>query len=325
VGKASKKKAARRAGIGSSRSEIESRIEREQVKRRLTAALRQPGQIGAELRQVAGEAAGREAAGGAAVEPVGVELAMNDAMTGLWGGATPDPAEIPQWADGSLGDFFFTEPVIAGAAAAPPATEARLPSARRLLDDAGAREAVAALLIRAVVFDGLPVTDPAIGVVLERLAPVVEWEVGHYGRALSDAEVDEFVTGPVTAIGSALVEAARAVIADDRIALVLEFLEPVLGTALAPLGLSAELTSAAVARALACGVAHDYLFPDPADTAFLDRLDPESATSENPLETLITDELLTPKDALRTGLAVLAALAACCRSDAASVLPENSQ
>ena len=309
MGKASKKKAGRRAGIGPSRTEIESRAEQEQVKRRLTAALSQPGPLGDTLRRVAGQAAA-------------AQTAMDDAITMLWGGATPVPAEVPRWDDGSLGDFFFTEPAIARAAAAPPAADAVLPPTETMLDYGSVREAVAFLLIRAVAFDGLPAAGPAIGVVLEHLAPVVEWEAGHFGRPVSDAEAEEIVTAPVFVIGSALVEAARAVIAEDRIAPVTQFLEPVLDAALAPLGLSAGLTGAAVARALACGVAHAYFFADPADTALLDQFDPDSATSENPLETLVADKLLAPQEALLAGLAVLAALADLCRTNAVSVLPE---
>jgi hypothetical protein len=307
MGKASKKKVGRRAGIGPSRTEIESRTEQEQVKRRLTAALHQQGPLGGALRQVAAQAAAEQAE-------------TNDAVSGLWGGATPVPAEVPQWEDGSLGDFFFTEPIIAGAAAAPPAAEAVLPTPKRMLALGSAREAVASLLIRAVVFDGLPAAGDTIGVVLEHLAPVIEWEAGHFGRPVSDAEAEEIVTAPAFVIGSALTEAARAVIAEDRIAPVLEFLEPVLDEALAPLGLSAELTGAAAGRALACAAARAYFFTDPEDTALLNQLDPDSTTSENALETLVTDKLLAPRGALLAGLTVLAALAELCRSNEASVL-----
>jgi hypothetical protein len=307
MGKASKKKSGRRTGIGPSRRETESAVRQEQVKRRLMAALSQPGQVGDMLRQVAGQAAAAQAAAG-------------DAVTGLWGGSTPVPAEVPQWENGSLGDFFFTEPIIAGAATAPPATVAVLPPSERMLAYGSAREAVASVLIRAVVFDGLPVAGPAMGVLMEHLAPVIEWEAGHFGRPVSDAEAEEIVTGPAFVTGSALLEAARAVIAEDRIAPVMEFLEPVLDAAVAPLGLSAELSGAAVTRALACAVAHAYIFTDPGDTALLNKLDPDSTTSENALETLVTDELLAPGDALLAGLAVLAALAGLCRSNAVSVL-----
>ena len=309
MGKASKKKSDRRAGTGASRAEVESAARQEQARRRLTAALSQPGQVSDALRQVAGQA-------------VAAQAAVEDAVTGLWGGVTPVPAEVPQWEDGSLGDFFFTEPVIAAAAAAPPAAVAVLPPPERMLDYGSVREAVASVLIRAVVFDGLPAAGPAVGVLMEHLAPVIEWEAGHFGRPVSDAEAEEIVSGPVSFIGSALLEAARAVIAEDRIAPVTEFLEPVLDAAVAPLGLSAELTGAAVARALACATAHEYTFTDPGDTALLNQFDPDSTTSENALETLVTDKLLAPRDALLAGLAVLAALAGLCRSNAVSVLPE---
>ena len=303
MGKASKRKSARRAGIGPPRTEIGPPV-REQVKSRLIAALSQPGDA---LPQVAGQAAAAPAAAG-------------DAVTGLWGGVTPVPAVVPRWEDGSLGDFFFTEPVIAGTAAAPPAAVAVLPPPGRLLACGSAREAVASVLIRAVVFDELPVAAPVIGVLMEQLAPVIEWEAGHFGRLVSDAEADEIVTGPASVTGSALLEAARAVIAEDRIALVMEFLGPVLDAAVAPLGLSAELTGAAAARALACAAAHAYIFTDPEDTALLNQLDPDSTTSANALETLVTGKLLAPRDALLAGLAVLAALAGLCRSNAVSVL-----
>jgi len=311
MGKASKKKSGRRAGSGPSRAEIESRVRQEQVRRRLTAALSQPGPVGDTLRQVAGQAAAAQAAAG-------------DAVTGLWGGVTPVPAEVPRWEDGSIGDFFFTEPVIAGAAEAPPAAVAVLPAPERMLAFGSVREAVASVLIRAVVFDGLPAAGPAIGVLLAHLAPVIEWEAGYFGRPVSDGEAEEIVTAPAFVTGSALVEAARAVIAEDRIAPVVEFLGPVLDAALAPLGLPAELTGAAAARALACAVARAYIFTDPADTALLNQLDPDSTTSENPLETLVTDKLLAPRYALLAGLALLAALAGLCRSNAVSVLPSHS-
>src|ERR1700730_3833963 len=120
MGKASKKKSDRRTGIGPPRTEIESTVRQEQVKRRLIAALRQPGQVGDPVRQGAGQAPAAQAAGG-------------DGAIRLWGGVPPVPAEVPQWEDGSLGDFFFTEPVIARAAAAPPAAVAVLPPSERML------------------------------------------------------------------------------------------------------------------------------------------------------------------------------------------------
>jgi hypothetical protein len=297
VGKASRKKSGRRAGAGPSRAQIESGTSQEQVQRRLAAALHRPGRAGDWLRQVAEQAAAAQSA-------------ADEAVAELWGGTAPVPAEVPRWEDGSLGDFFFSEPVIAGAAAAPSAAVAVLPPPERVLAHGDVREAIASLLIRAVVFDRLPAAGPAVGALVARLDPVIDGEV---------------VTAPALVIGEALVEAARAVIAGDRIGPVVKFLEPVLDQALAPLGLSAGLTGGAVARALACAVAHAYMFTDPADTALLDQLDPDSTTSGNALETLVNDKLLAPPDALLTGLAVLAALAGLCRSNAVSVLAEGSR
>jgi hypothetical protein len=310
MGKASKKKSDRRSGLGPSRAEIESRAGQELAQRRL-AAVYQPGRFDDALHQAAKQAAA-------------AQLITDDAVAELWGGTPPVPAEVPRWEDGSLGDFFFTEPVIAMAAAAPPAEVAVLPPPEQMLAYGSVREAVACLLIRAVVFDGLPAAGPAVGALVAHLVPVIDWEAGQFGRPLSDDEAEEIDPAPAPAfvIGSALAEAARAVIAEDRIAAVMEFLEPVLDAALVPLGPSAELTGSAVARALACAAAHSYQFTDPTDTALLNQLDPDSATSGNPLETLVNEKLLAPRDALLAGLAVLAALAGLCRSSAVSVLPK---
>ena len=82
------------------------------------------------------------------------------------------------------------------------------------------------------------------------------------------------------------------------------------------------MVSVRVVSALACTAAHAYIFTDPGDTALLNQLDPGSTTSENALETLVTDKLLAPRDAPLAGLAVLAALAGLCRSNAVSVLAQ---
>jgi hypothetical protein len=308
MGKASKKKSDRRSGLGPSRAEIESRAGQELAQRRLAAAPL-PGRVDDALRRAAEQA-------------VAARTTADDAVAELWGGTPPVPAEVPRWEDGSLGDFFFTEPVITTAAAVPPAEVAVLPPPELMLAYGSVREAVACLLIRAVVFDGLPAAGPAVAALVAHLVPVIDLEAGQFGRPLSDDEAEEIVTAPAFVIGGALAEAARAVIAEDRIAAVMEFLEPVLDPALAPLELSVELTGSTVARALACAAAHSYQFTDPADTALLNQLDPDSATSENPLETLVNEKLLAPRDALLAGLAVLAALAGLCRSNAVSVLPK---
>src|ERR1700761_8201620 len=85
MGKASKKKSDRRTGTGPSRAEVESGGGQEQVQRRVPAVL-QPGWVGDSLRQVAEQA-------------VAAQRLADDAVTELWGRATPVPAEVPQWED----------------------------------------------------------------------------------------------------------------------------------------------------------------------------------------------------------------------------------
>jgi len=274
MGKASKKKSQRRAGIGPSRAEIE-------------------------LQRMSRRMAGRPAAGT----------------------ATPVPATVPQWAEDSLGDHFFTAKYITDAAQAPPLGGAVLPEPRAMISDQAYWEAASNVLIRAIVLDGVPVSDPAVGAVIDALAPAVRREVDYLTR---DPEIqDEFddIRAPLFLVGGvALLEATRSVIADDRLELVLAMLQPRLDAALAPLGLSPDLTGAAAGRALICAVAHDYLFGVPEDTEFLDRLDGDSSTAGNALETLIVAKVLAPDEALLAGLAMLSMLAGLCRTSATSVL-----
>ena len=278
MGKASKKKSQRRAGIGPSRAEIEQ----QRVTRRM---------------------AGRQAA------------------LSLRGNATPSPVTVPQWADDSLGDHFFTGKFITEAAGAPPLAGAALPGLAEIIADPAGWQAMSNMLIRAVVLDGVPVSDPAVGAAIGRLAPVLRREADYLtsgpkvGDGFNERLAPLFIVGRV-----ALLEAARAVIADDRLEPVLAVLQPRLDAALAPLGLSPDLTGAAAGRALLCAVAHDYLFDAPEDTELLDRLDGDSSTAGNALETLIAAKLLAPEEALPAGLAMLSMLAGMCRTNATSVL-----
>ena len=178
------------------------------------------------------------------------------------------------------------------------------------------------VLIRAVVLDRVPVSDPAVGAVIARLAPVVRREVDYLTR---DPEIDDGfddIRAPLFLVGGvALLEATRAVIADDRLALVLAELQPRLDAVLAPLEAVSRADGGSPAcRALVCAVAHDYLFDVPEDTELLDRLDEDSSTAGNALETLIVAKLLAPEEALLAGLAMLSVLAGMCRTNAKSVL-----
>ena len=277
MGKASKKKSQRRAGIGPSRAEIEQR--------RLVRRTVRPGALV------------------------------------LWGKATPVPATVPQWAEDSLGDHFFTAKYITDAAQHPPLASAFLPEQEEMIAHQAYWEAASNVLIRAVVLDGVPVSDPAAGALIGRLVPAVEREVDYLARDPETEDGFDDIRAPLFIVGGvALLEATRSVMADDRLAPVLAVLEPRLDAALAPLGLSPELTGAAAGRALFCAVAHDYLFDVPEDTELLDRLDEDSSTTGNALETLIVAKLLAPEEALLAGLAMLSLLASLCRTNATSVL-----
>jgi hypothetical protein len=272
MGKASKKKSQRRAGVGPSRAEIE----RQRVSRRVA---------GAPLHTV-----------------------TRLASLSMWGNATPAPATVPQWTEDSLGDYFFTSTFVSDAAGLPPLAGAVLPEQEEMTAIPAYWAAATNVLIRAVVLDGLPVSDPAVGAAIDWLAAALQ------------READYLTPVPLFLVGGALLEATRSVIADDRLAVILAMLQPRLDAVLSPLGLPPELTGAAAGRALLCAVAHDYLFDVPEDTELLDRLDEDSSTAGNALETLIVAKLLAPEEALLAGLAMLSMLAGLCRTNATSVL-----
>ena len=297
MGRASKKKAQRRQGIGPSRAAIAAATEKEQARRRAAQAT----------------ASVTEAAEAWPWTEEATQDWAKAAQLALWGGATPEPATVPAWEEGSLGDYFFTEPTITQAAQLPPLAQAVLPSPETLAADPRYSKATANLLVRAVVLDGVPASDRAISPVVDLLAPLVERELARDPHA----DDDDAISWPLWVIGvDALMEATRAVIADDRIAPVLALLESRLDTVLAPVG----VPTPAAARALVCAVAHHYFFENPEDTETLNRLDEDRSTGENALETLIKDKDLVPADAIRAGLAMLAVLADLCRTNAKSAL-----
>ena len=284
MGKASKKKSQRRAGIGPSRAEIEQ----QRLNRRVARA-----HLGTVTRL---------------------------ASLSLWGNATPVPATVPQWTEDSVGDYLFTSQFITDAARLPPLASAVLPEQEELTAVPAYWEAASNLLIRAVVLDGIPVSDPAVGAVIGRLAPVLQREADFLARDPDIEDPFDKTRAPLFIVGGALLEATRSVIADDRLAAIVAMLASRLDAVLAPLRLSLALTGAAASRALVCAVAHDYLFDVPEDTELLDRLDEDSSTADNALETLIAAKHLTPEEALLAGLAMLSMLAGLCRTNAKSVL-----
>lgn len=309
MGRASKKKAQRRQGIGPSRADIEVAIKKEHAKRRVDEAL-------AGITETAGPEAAEPETAGAGSWTGAVKDWAREAPAALWGSATPVAATVPKWAEGSLGDYFFTEPSVTKAAQLPPLSEAVLPTPETLAADSRYSAATSSLLVRAVVLDGVPASDAAITAVIDLLTPLVEREMA-LDRHDKGYCPEDAIQAPLWVIGvDALLEATRSVIADDRIAPVLALLESRLAPVLAPL----NVPGPAAARALVCAVAHHYFFENPEDTETLNRLDEDRSTSENALETLIKDKDLVPADAIRAGLAMLAVLADLCRTNAKSAL-----
>jgi len=309
MGKASRKKAQRRQGTGPSRADIEVAIKKEQAKRRVAEVM-------ARVTETAEPEAADPEAAGAGSWTGAIQDWAREAQLALWGGAPPVSATVPTWEEGSLGDYFFTEPSISEAAQLPPLAEAVLPAPETLAADSRYTEATSRLLVRAVVLDGVPASDPAMTPVIGLLTPLVERELAH-DRHDDDCEPEDAIRAPLWVIGvAALLEATRSVIADDRIAPVLALLESRLAPVLEPLNVSA----AAAARALVCAVAHRYFFENPEDTETLNRLDEDDGTGENALRTLIKDKDLVPADAIRAGLTMLAVLADLCRTNAKSAL-----
>jgi hypothetical protein len=120
--------------------------------------------------------------------------------------------------------------------------------------------------------------------------------------------------------GYTLFDATLAVVGDDEaLAATLAVFESRLDTVLESLGLDADLTGAEVGAALVCALTKDYIFDKPADVELLTRLQADSS-SGNALEGLVLGKSITPEDAIRVGLAVLADLADLCRTDAVSAL-----
>jgi hypothetical protein len=231
---------------------------------------------------------------------------------------------VPSWPPSSLGRRFFGARDLVQALGAP-AVGGLSPMA--IAVDPGQWPVAVSALIRAVVFDRLPLDHPDVGPILNVLAPIVEAELA-YETALDrwyeewpDGEEGkpEFpaLDGPVFRLGAcALVDAVTAVVGDDPLVEVLEVLLPALNaTADAMKAVVPGLNERAVADALACAAVTDFRRELPADV--LKRAGPPSG---NPLETLVHVGGVPSHEVLRVGLAVLSTLADLCRSDSVSVL-----
>jgi len=86
-----------------------------------------------------------------------------------------------------VGDRFFSARHITGAPGAPAIADAKLPTPQEVAENSGHWTVAVSALVRAVVLDGVPVSDPAVARVAELLAPAVWHELAtaddaQYGR-----------------------------------------------------------------------------------------------------------------------------------------------
>jgi hypothetical protein len=230
------------------------------------------------------------------------------ALKAWLGDTEPEPAEAPPWPEGSLGHRLLAGTPLGEAQDAPSLLTAHLPDPQTIAADPRHWTIATEALIRALVFDGLTLEHPAVSTLLGALTSVVEDEVAHM-QAMSDDvysigpfDNDDVVgfpalDGPVLLLGRALTEAVWATVGDDSLADVDDVLE----------------------------LALDGVVPDPDAPSLVGALLTASYTigdpgSGNPLEILVLDEEILPRDVLPVGLLVLSALARLCQSSSDSVL-----
>jgi hypothetical protein len=294
VGKASRKKAQRRQGAGQPRAEFE---QGRPAGRQGRASL-QASQALSELGDVARS----------------LEQAEAKNVKAWWSGALVVPATIPEWEAESLGHYFFSDSNIAKTAAAPPLTAAVIPAPRKLAADRGLLTGAVSVLTRAVVFDGVKASDPALDPFLDLLTPSAEKEIEYVtaNNSYSNGPLYHFDVFP-------LFYAALAVVRlDDTLTALLPVLARRFDAALTGIGVT-TLTGVQVTEALFRALLADYRFEDPEDADLVARLKREE-THGTGLMQLVQSMLVAPEDAFRVGLAVLAELAELCRTNAKSIL-----
>jgi len=242
----------------------------------------------------------------------------------IWsGGAEPVPAEALRWPEGSLGDRFFGGTHLEEARNAPSLATAEIPDAAVIATDPAHWNVATDALVRAVVFDGLGLDQPAVRTLLEVLAPIAEAELAY--RKAADAAMYQIGTdwdedepefpeldGPVFLLGTCvLVDAVWAAVGEDPLSDVLGVLLPVLDAAVP------GVDSQVAADALIGAFSTEYRCEQPGDDELLGRIERYSGDA---LENLATAGAVPPSDVLPVGLTILSALAQLCRSDSASLL-----
>lgn len=88
------------------------------------------------------------------------------------GGTEPVPAQAPRWTEDSLGRRFFASTHLSRARTAPCLATAEIPAATVITADSAHWSVATYALIRAAAFDGLGLDNPAVGRLLEILAPI---------------------------------------------------------------------------------------------------------------------------------------------------------
>jgi hypothetical protein len=237
-----------------------------------------------------------------------------------WCEEQPVPAEVPRWAEGSLGERLCSGRHLAQARNAPCLLTATVPDPIVIIADPAQWRVAATVLVRAVVFDGLRVDHPAVNRLLDTLAPVAKFELGfeqflEYWRSSRwDEEEPVFpeLDGPVFLIGEcALGDATLAVMGEDPLDDVLAALAPALD------GTVPGLEGRVLAGVLTGGRAIPYLYKLP--DHLLKRMKPVFAVG-GALEELADERVVPPGAILRVGLTILSALAELCKSDSPSIL-----
>ena len=191
-----------------------------------------------------------------------------------WRGAEPEAAEVPNWAEGSVGDRFFEGSRMKRYAVAPRLATAEIPSAEAFAADPGHWDIAVSALIRAVVLDRVPVTDPLVTKVIRLLGPAVDAEVRYAASGGRGSQPIGGVEGgfpeddaPVFLLGACcLVDATWAVVGLDPLRDVLDYLGPRLDAALAELNCTPKPSGTMLAGTLLRAAADFYrLDEEPAD------------------------------------------------------------
>src|SRR5260370_17652364 len=242
-------------------------------------------------------------------------------------GAEPEAAEMPDWAEGSAGDRFFEDSRMKKYAVAPRLATAEIPSAEAFAADSGHWDIAVSALIRAVVLDRVPVTDPLVTKVIRLLGPAVGAEVQYAASGGRGSQPIGGVEGgvpeddaPVFPLGACcLVDATWAVVGLDPLRDVLDYLGPRLDAALAQLNCTLKPSGHMLAATLPRAAADFYLLDEePADAETIRQLGGKS--EGNPLDCLISEKAIETADPLTIGLFVPGTLADLCPTAQASVL-----